>query len=118
MLGSLEREVIGVLRGRREATARDVLDELRNRRRDVAYTTVSTILTRLHAKGLIERRKEPYKGGDRYVYLYKDIEAQYIDSLLDGLIATFGHRGVVHLAERLDRLSEQELATIRQRLKA
>lgn len=118
MLGPLEREVVSVLKDRREVTARDVLLSLRDRGKDVAYTTVSTILTRLHAKGLIERRSEAFKGGERYVYAYKDIEGEYIDSLLGGLVSAFGERGVAHLAERLDGLSPADVRKLRERLKS
>lgn len=118
MLGPLEREVISVLKTREEATTRDVLLELRRGGKEVAYTTVSTILSRLHAKGLIERRSEAFKGGERYVYRYKDIEGEYIDSLLGGLVSAFGARGIVHLAERLDGLSPSDLQKLRERLKS
>jgi len=118
MLGPLEREVVWVLKSREQATIRDVLAELRTRGKDVAYTTVSTILTRLHSKGLIERRSESFKGGERYVYRYKDIEGEYIDSLLGGLVSAFGTRGVVHLARRLEGLSSTDIDRLRQRLKA
>ncbi len=83
----------------------------------MAYTTVSTILMRLHAKGVIERRTEEFKGGLRYVYVYRDIEDAYIDSLLDGLITTFGRRGVVHLAQRLEGLKEEDVRLLQERLK-
>lgn len=117
MLGPLEREIVSVLKSRNEATTREVLLDLRARGKDVAYTTVSTILTRLHIKGLIARRSEAFKGGDRYVYQYKDIESQYIDSLLHGLVAAFGSRGVVRLAERLDELSPDDIQQLRLRLR-
>jgi len=117
MLGPLEREIVSVLKDRGEATARDVLSDLRRRGKEVAYTTVSTILTRLHAKGLVERRGEPFKGGERFIYRYKDIEREYIDSLLGGLVAAFGSHGVAHLAERLEGLSENDLEKLRRRLK-
>ncbi|HKZ99864.1 MAG TPA: BlaI/MecI/CopY family transcriptional regulator [Thermoplasmata archaeon] len=116
MLGSLEREVISVLDTKREATTREVLNDLRGRGKDVAYTTVSTILARLHEKGLIARRNEPFRGGERFVYGYKDIERAYIDSLLDGLVAAFGPAGVVHLARRLESLSREDLESLRRRL--
>lgn len=117
MLGPLERAVVSVLEHRKEATTRDVLLELRSRGKDVAYTTVSTILTRLHAKGLIGRRSEAFKGGTRFVYQYKDIEGDYIDTLLGGLVTTFGENGVVHLAQRLDGLTPDDVQRLRQRLK-
>lgn len=116
MLGPLERNVVAALQARQEATSREVLEELTGRGLRVAYTTVSTILTRLYAKGVIARRTEDFKGGVRYVYAYKDIEDAYIDSLLGGLITTFGRRGVVHLAQRLEGLNEEDVRRLRGRL--
>ncbi len=117
MLGSLEREVIAAVKKLGAATTREVMAELHASETKVAYTTVATILTRLHAKGLVERRQEPFKGGERFIYSYKDIEADYIDQLIGGLTSAFGKRGVVHLAERLDGMSETELRRLRARLK-
>ncbi len=99
------------------ATTREILADLRASGKDVAYTTVATILTRLHNKGLIERRREPFKGAERFIYSYKDIESDYIDSLLENLVTAFGKRGVAHLAERLDGMSEEDLRRLRTRLK-
>ncbi len=117
MLGPLEREVVAVLKERREGNTRAVLEGLRSRNKDVAYTTVSTILTRLYAKGAIDRRSEPFKGGERYIYMYRDIENAYIDDLLGGLVRTFGRPGVVHLAQRLEGLGEDDLKRLRERLR-
>lgn len=118
MLGPLEETVIAALKARREGTTRDLLEDVRARGKPVAYTTVSTILMRLHAKGVIDRRSEVYKGGERYIYAYRDIEGVYIDDLLRGLVTTFGQPGVVHLAERIDGLNEDDVKRLRERLKA
>ncbi len=118
MLGPLEQEVVAVLKEMRQGTTREVLDALEHRGKHVAYTTASTILTRLHAKGAIDRRSESFKGGERYVYVYKDIEGAYIEDLLSGLVSTFGRPGVAHLVERIDGLSEDDLKRLRERLKA
>lgn len=117
MLGSLEREVVASLKVLGSGTTRDVLRDLQRREVDVAYTTVSTILGRLYRKGLVSRRAEPFKGADRYVYAYKDIEGEYIESVLQGLVATFGERAVVRLAERLEDVSPEDLRRLRERLK-
>ncbi len=118
MLGSLESEVIAVLQELKEGTTRQVLDGVTRRGHAVAYTTVSTILTRLHAKGVIDRRSEPFKGGERYRYVYKDIEEAYLDSLVSGLVTVFGRPGVTHLAEKLEHLDDEKLRALRERLKA
>ncbi len=117
MLGTLERKAIAALKSLGSGTTREVLEELQRRQVSVAYTTVSTILARLHRKGLVNRRQEPFRGADRFVYSYKDIEADYIDSMLEALVVAFGERGVVHLAERLGEISPAELRRLRERLK-
>lgn len=117
MLGPLERQVVASVRALGAGTTREILAEMHRRDVGVAYTTVSTILTRLHRKGLVDRRREPFKGADRYVYAYKDIEAQYLDTVLRGVVATFGSRGVVHLAERIGEISPGELRRLRERLR-
>lgn len=117
MLGSLEQEVISSLKGLRKAPTGAVLEDLRARKIDVAYTTVATILTRLYEKGLIKRSTERHGRGARHVYAYLDIENEYIEHLLGGLATTFGREGVVHLAERLEDLTPDELERMRKRLK-
>lgn len=62
-LGPLEAEVIEVVWRQGEATVREVHREFLNRR-DIAYTTVLTVLRNLTRKGLLSRRRE----GRAYVY--------------------------------------------------
>ena len=57
MLGELESKVIRIVWDRQEASVRDVLASLSEGRK-LAYTTVVTILDRLHKKGFLKRRKE------------------------------------------------------------
>ncbi len=118
MLGSLESDVVAVLQELKEGTTRQVLEGVNRRGHKVAYTTVSTILMRLHAKGIIDRRSEPFKGGERYLYAYKDIEAAYLDHLVGGLVSVFGRPGVTHLQERLEHLDDEKIRQLRERLKA
>ncbi len=117
MLGPLEQEIVAVLQGLREGNTRAIMEGLRRRNKFVAYTTVSTILTRLHAKGVIDRRNESFKGGQRYIFVYKDIEADYIDDLLGGLVNAFGQPGVDHLAQRIEGLHPEDLQRLRERLR-
>ena len=117
MLGTLEGDVVAVLQEIREGTTRQILEAVNRRGRHVAYTTVSTILMRLHAKGVIDRRSEPYKGGERYVYTYRDIEDAYIDTMLRRFVGVFGNPGMVHLAERIGSLNEDDVRRLRERLR-
>ena len=56
-LGPLEGEVMEVMWERDQATVRQVVDLLRERR-GIAYTTVMTIMNNLVAKGLLERNRQ------------------------------------------------------------
>ncbi|GIF50180.1 putative transcriptional regulator [Asanoa ferruginea] len=72
-LGDLERAVMDVLWDRSgPATVREVVDGLAGR--DLAYTTVMTVLDRLAGKGMVERERtgrawsyQPIAGRDEYI---------------------------------------------------
>ena len=116
MLGSLETEVLRALRELKEAPARDVRRQLERQGVRVAYTTVATILSRLHDKRLVHRRRESCRGGERYVYRPGDVEQKYLVNLLRGVVATFGATGVVHLNEEIAKLDPAQERELRRRL--
>jgi predicted transcriptional regulator len=70
-LTELQLEIMGVLWARGEATAVEVREGLRPVR-DLAPTTVSTLLSRLERKGVVAHRSE----GRQYVYRAAVEEAQ------------------------------------------
>lgn len=109
MLGSLEAKVLGVLEDKREASVREVVDELNEEGEDLAYTTVGTILDRLYEKELVDRSEEPYKGGSRYVYEYVNIRDEYINDMLRDVVSLFGDDGVRELKRRVEEVSETEV---------
>lgn len=116
-LGSLESEVLASLRVLHRASAREVQASLESSGRPLAYTTVSTILGRLHAKGLVVRRRQRCRGGIRYRYHYRDIEKRYLDNVLAGVLRLFGPAGVVHLSEEIRQLDTTERQGDRRRMK-
>lgn len=63
ILGELESEIMEVIWLKNEASVRDVLKEI-EQRKEIAYTTVMTVMVRLHEKGLIERTKD----GQAFIY--------------------------------------------------
>jgi len=116
-VGPLEAEVLLSVRELEEAPARTVRDALARRGIRVAYTTVATILTRLYTKGMVRRRRETCRGGERYVYRASDFERRYLRNVLNGVVNLFGPAGVVHLNEELAKLAPSEDREIRRRLK-
>ncbi|HEV2519479.1 MAG TPA: BlaI/MecI/CopY family transcriptional regulator [Thermoplasmata archaeon] len=117
MIGSLEAEVLLALRRLKKAPARRVRDALARGGEDLAYTTIATVLGRLHEKGLVRRDREPCRGGERYVYQSVDFEHKYLVNLLKGVVSLFGPAGVVHLNEELAKLDPSEERELRRRLR-
>ncbi len=62
LLGDLERAIMAVVWQHDEVSVRQVHEALEDR--DLAYTTVMTIMSRLAEKGILERRKE----GRAFIY--------------------------------------------------
>ena len=110
-LGTLEAAVMDVLWSLgTPATVRDVLDAL-PAQRDLAYTTVMTVLTNLHRKGMAERAP------DGRAYRYRPAltrEAAAAASLREILDASDDPRSVLlHFAQTA---SEEESAALRHAL--
>ena len=79
-LGSLELEVLKVMWDQQPCSVQTVA-EVMAERRGLARTTVLTVMQRLHAKGILKRRKR--KG------VYHFSAAQQPDTTLSKIIASF-----------------------------
>ena len=104
-LGELQAEVMDVLWERKTATVREVVEQLnKRRRRKLAYTTVLTLVSRLYARGLLER--EPESRGFRYYPACSrdELLAQLSDELIDRLLDDFGQIAIARLDARAGEL--------------
>lgn len=113
-LGELQTEVMDVFWARSDATVREALDELNGRRkRELAYTTVLTLISRLWSRGLLAR--EPEGRGYRYraVKSRDEFIAELSDELIDRLIDDFGEIAVARLGERLQELQPPAATRLR-----
>lgn len=113
-LSDLQIDVMRVLWRSGESSASDAARALRGRR-DLALTTVSTILTRLEKRGLIAHRRE----GRQLIYRPLVEESQVRRSMVSGLLGSlFGGDAnalVAHLV-REDAISADDLSAIRKLL--
>ncbi|MCI4336740.1 MAG: BlaI/MecI/CopY family transcriptional regulator [Thermoplasmata archaeon] len=116
-LGVLESDVLRSLRELDEAPARAVRQHLETRGKRLAYTTVATTLGRLWSKGLVHRRRETCRGGERFVYRSVDFERRYLRQVLQGVVSLFGPSGVVHLNEELAKLDPGQERELRRQLR-
>ena len=103
IFGPLGSAVMRIMWQRDEATVADVANALaQSQGRSHAYTTIMTVMSRLHERGVLMRTKT----GQRYVYRPAADEAALIDRLsgqaVDQLLARYGTSALRQFAQRLD----------------
>jgi predicted transcriptional regulator len=98
-LGARQAAIMEALWRREAATVQEVVDVLntsraRRREPDLAYTTIMTLLSRLHARGLVTRERD----GRAYRYApartRDELLRQLADDVIAELLEEFGEIGV------------------------
>jgi len=102
VLGPLAAAIVREVAGRGEASVAEVVTGLRrSQQRDHAYTTIMTVMGRLHEKGVLARERR----GRQYVYRLSAAEGELIDRLsglaVDRVVERYGTAALRHFAERL-----------------
>ncbi|HEY3946251.1 MAG TPA: BlaI/MecI/CopY family transcriptional regulator [Solirubrobacteraceae bacterium] len=101
-LHELEAEVMEVVWERGEASVREVMDALNGATpKERAYTTVMTIMARLGAKGMLQRRREGKTDFYRATHArdqYRDIRAR---AELESVVDEYGEVALAHIARQM-----------------
>jgi len=116
-LGELEAEVLGALHKLGKASARDVMIEI-SKRRQLAYTTVSTVLDRLYHKHMVRRFRIIGRGGVKYLYSSaapQDMRNTMVHRALGKLVSAFGPSIVPTIYDSLEQLSKDELSDLKKK---
>jgi len=116
VLGDLEAEVMKIVWKTGRATVRDVHEQLRLEK-NLAYTTVMTIMSRLAEKGLLD--KEPQ--GNAFVYIPTITEKEFAErvaiEVLDGLLDEFAEPAISHIVDKLGADDAAKLEKLEQIIK-
>lgn len=116
-LGELERTVMDVLwdlAPEADVTVREVHQQI-SASRDVAYTTVMTVMDRLSRKGMVEQHKE----GRAYRYRARSSRAEMTADLMRGTLADLGSgEREPALVAFVEDASAEEIAALRKALAA
>jgi predicted transcriptional regulator len=111
-LGPLEMRVLGLLEDREPRCVADIQQALQAEGHKLAYTTVMTVLKRLHDKGVIARVKQ----SRRYLYTTSSSTGAVKEGILtrirQGLFRSNRLQPIVTLLEHED-LSDEELLALR-----
>src|SRR5579871_5539852 len=111
-LGELQLQIMEVVWARGCVTVRDVLEDLAAHR-DLAYTTVMTVMTRLADQGTLRREREGKTYLYRPVHSREQFRAAISSTIVNDLIADFGDVALVQFAEALQRVDPARLARLR-----
>ena len=112
-LGSAELEVLKVLWDRGPSTVRDVLNQLHDRGRKLAYTTVLTFLVRLDQKGLVACDKS----GHAHVYRAKVSRERITSDRLKAMVRDLYDGAAASMVLQLmssEKFTPEELAKLQQ----
>ena len=106
-LGELEKQIMDILWNKQNVSVRCILEELQKDRK-IAYTTVATILQRLHDKKLVAKKED--KTGFRYTpkISREDYLKRLSQSFLSNLVSGFGDMAIASFAHSIDDLPEQK----------
>lgn len=107
-LGKAELEVLKVLWDHGSLTVRDVLNHLHERGRNVAYTTVQTLLTRLEQKNFVKSDKSGVAHVFRARVTRERVTKTRLNNLVDQLFDGAAGPLVLHLVEN-ERLTSDEI---------
>jgi predicted transcriptional regulator len=113
-LHELEGAVMEEVWRRAEATVRDVLEALNSSASRVrAYTTVMTVMSKLHSKGLLDRRRE----GKTDIYRPVMSREQYLEARaraeVGALVDEYGEIALVHFARQMADLDPERREQLR-----
>jgi BlaI family transcriptional regulator, penicillinase repressor len=112
--GPLEMRVLGILDGRASLGVSEIQAALRKAGSDLAYTTVMTVLVRLHQKGFVKRKKE----GRQFLYSVAGGRESASGRLFERVRHALFHgdrlRPILALLDGGDDLTVDELQALRQ----
>lgn len=111
LLGPLEGEVMKIMWVKGDGTVRDVLNALRARR-DLAYTSVMTIMNNLVTKGLLTRNPQ----GRAFVYSVALTREQFVQQRsqeeVGRILERYGDLAIARFLEATEALSPEDRARL------
>ena len=116
-VGPLELKVLGILNSGENLSVSDIQASLKQKDHELAYTTVMTILVRLHKKELVVRKKE----GRQFLYSAakkNSSPGKILERIKNSLFGSEKLRPILGLLDEDDGLSREELETLKKAVEA
>ena len=116
LFGTLEADIIELIWARREASARDVFEALRDLGQRLSYGAVKTVLDRLVQKQVLVRVME----NNQYLYTARLTREEFtrsaVGEILSSLLASFGEPVYTQFLEQVQAADPAMLAQLAQRI--
>lgn len=114
-ISELEQEVMEVVWRIKTCSAREVQEHLATR--ELAYTTVATVLQRLLEKGLVQRTKNSGMLVYRPVITKENYLGKTVGGFFHKILATYGESAIASFAESIESLPKAKRSHLLQLLK-
>jgi len=109
-LGELQLAVMEVVWNHQPVSVSAVLNILNAQQRNLAYTTVMTILSRLAEKGWLVSEKRGRAYFYQAVRSREEAEAEAVGEVVRGLLEDFGELAIAQFVKELDEIDPTQLA--------
>ena len=108
VLGELESEIMEIIWRRKDATSVKDMAGILGKRRQIAYTTVMTIMARLVNKGVLIR----HLSGPSYLYEPKVTKDQFMARAVHGIfssaVSTLGEEVLTHFIKEIQKIDPKK----------
>lgn len=105
VLGELESQIMEIVWARGNAVSVKAVAEVLSKKRPIAYTTVMTVMARLSAKDILERRI----AGNSYLYKPKVSKEKFIAKAVHGIfsqtLTSLGEGVLAHFIKEIEKIS-------------
>lgn len=116
ILGELEIAVLEMMWEQGEASVREVFEYLKPRR-DIAYTTVMTVMSRLANKGLLEKTKRKNAYLYRPAYSKKEFTDSTVKRIITELIDDFTSPALNYFIDSMNEENPEKMAELARLIK-
>jgi predicted transcriptional regulator len=104
-LGSLEEEIMQIIWKEKNVSVRFIFDKIKTKR-PIAYTTVMTIMSRLHTKGILNRHQQD----GAYIYSPAQSKEKFLEKISEKIIKNLINScGDVAVAQFIDIIEASHL---------
>jgi len=108
LLGDLESDIMEIVWVGKTVSVRDVYTEL-NKTRDLAYTTVMTVMSRLAVKGILERVKDSNSFLYKPVHSREDFTSFSVRKVVTELMENFSTPAISHFLDSIEEENPEKI---------